>query len=153
MKTYEITEISENLEIGKFYSLLGLINSRPTFSNISQGLTLQKFSMIDIDRVSIIIEVWNSARDSEISFADDWKVLQLAYIRDAKFRGCVKLKEGELTYMFNISAKSQSDRLIWLSSPSPTFWEEPLLPHSFLTKIITAEEIAEIEKEVIYLKV
>ena len=150
MKIFEVNEISNNLELGKFYSLLGLINSRPVFSNISEGLTVQKFSMINLDRVNIIVEVWNVNETMELTFASDWKQLQLVFIRDAKFRGVMRLGGDQLTYIFNISSKNERERFIWLSSPSLKFWDEPLLPHSFLTKAISADEIESIELEVIF---
>lgn len=149
MKIFEVNEISSDLEIGKFYSLLGLINSRPYFSNIGNGITVQKLSLINLDRVNIILEIWNDSSTMELTFAKDWKQLQLIFIRDAKFQGVMKLAEQQLTYIFQISSKNKSERFIWLSSPSLKFWDEPLLPHSFLTRDISAEEIESIELEVI----
>ena len=153
MKTFEVDEISLNLEIGKFYNVLGLLNAKPIFSNVSKGLSVQRMSIINIDRIQIIVEVWNSTQTSELTFSDDWQILQLIFIRDAKYRGVMKIGEGhtEFVHIFQISAKMISERFIWLSTPQPSFWEKPLLPHKFLLRHVSAEEIETIDQEVIIL--
>lgn len=151
MKTFEVDEISQNLEIGKFYNVLGLVNAKPVFSNVADGLTVQRLSIINIDRVQMIIEIWNTNQNQELTFAPDWRGLQLLFLRDAKYQGVMNMREEPcgLVYIFKIAAKSPDNRFIWISSPSALFWTEPLLPRKSLMRTIPIEEIELIEQEVL----
>ena len=148
MKTFDVAVISQDLEQGKYYNLLGLINSEPFFSSPVNGMTKQRFSVIDLDRKQLLIEIWNDKRELEIEFARDWRILQMIFIENAKYHGIMQMgaEDPKIVHIFKISSKNQNRRFIWLSSPSPHFWLQPLLPRNLMLKSVETLKIAEIEE-------
>ena len=150
MKVYEVCEISHDLEIGKYYNLIGLINSKPLFSNPSRGVTMQRFSAITVDRVQLIIEIWNRDEKTALRFANEWRILQLVFLQDARYYGTMNMGISEFkeVYIFRIPARRVTERLIWLSSPTAQFWRDPLLPRKCLENLIASPDIRHIEQQV-----
>jgi len=126
---FETVEPNEStLEVGRHYSLSGLINANVVQIPYLSGKLLQRVAIITPRGTQILLEIWNSSKKCQPIFSKHWQILQFIFAKNCAYHGISDVgSPGANVHIFRMSQfAAEKSRYIWLSSDRKTFWETPV---------------------------
>jgi len=132
--SYDIAEPLESpLELNHKYNVIGLINSDPLKIPYQTKRMMQRISLITPKRSQYIVEIWNSGTMMEPKFPENYKNLNLAFIKGVTYHGVASVTAGKLAHVFRLGQRdSKESRFVWISSDRATFWDNPVIIEDFV---------------------
>ena len=120
--------ITERLEPGHCYNLIGIINAQPEIKAKTQGELLFRVPMrlgTKGQYTQAILEITSKGPIEEPYFIRKWMDLQIAVIKDCQF---INYRENfGIKFLHFILPSSPRNRYIFLTADEKDFWRYPLI--------------------------